>query len=91
MICLRAWPQLIKRRYSPLKFCLADGTFFDGWEAILVEDGAGERFIYRHEETAVVEAVWPKGMFRRVIDQAITEFEGLAEQSISKGTNAVCK
>lgn len=64
------------------------GPFFDGWEAILVEDGAGERFIYRHEETAVVEAVWPKGMFRRVIDQAITEFEGLA-QSISKGTNAV--
>jgi hypothetical protein len=36
------------------------GPFFDGWEAILLDVGSEERFIYRDAEADVMEAVWAR-------------------------------
>jgi hypothetical protein len=64
------------------------GPFFDGWEAILLEEGAKERFIYRQQGADVVEVVWPLGTFRDVISEAGSEFEKLA-RSMLNGTSSV--
>jgi hypothetical protein len=64
------------------------GPFFDGWEAILVEEGATQRFVYRQEGAEVAEAVWPQGTFSRVVGDARTEFERLA-RSMLEGTTSV--
>jgi hypothetical protein len=63
------------------------GSFFDGWEAILLDDAAEEHFIYRKNETAVAEAVWPTGTFRRVIVETRAEFEKLARKSLGASIN----
>src|SRR6202162_3092297 len=43
------------------------GPFFDGWEAILLEDEKEERFVYRQEGSATVtEVIWPLGTFHEV-------------------------
>lgn len=64
------------------------GPFFDGWEAILLEQAGTQRFVYRQEGGDVVEAVWPHGTFSHVVGDARAEFESLA-QSISKGTTSI--
>jgi len=55
------------------------GPFFDGWEAILFDDGAEEHFIFREGEAETMESVWPMGTFGAVIAEARTEFERLAQ------------
>ena len=63
------------------------GPFFDGWEAIILEEGTRERFIYRQEGMEVAEATWPKGTFRSVVGEAQNDFERVA-RSILKGPQA---
>src|SRR5882672_6610257 len=47
------------------------GAFFDGWEAILIEENVRERFIFRQEGGgAVGEAFWPVGTFKKIVLQA---------------------
>jgi hypothetical protein len=57
-------------------------SFFDGWEAILIEDGTEERFIYRQHGTQASEARWPRGTFKTVALQARDEFKRLATAGI---------
>jgi hypothetical protein len=64
------------------------GPFFDGWEAILLEQGATQRFVYRQEGADVREAVWPQGTFCHVVGDARAEFERLA-RSMLNGTTSV--
>jgi hypothetical protein len=59
------------------------GSFFDGWEAVLIETGHDERFIFRAEGAEAREVVWPAGTFRNVIQRAIDEFKRLAPVSQS--------
>ena len=54
------------------------GPFFDGWEAVLIEAGQEERFIFRQEGAEAGEVLWPAGTFRCVVQQAINEFKRLA-------------
>jgi hypothetical protein len=56
------------------------GPFFDGWEAVLIPNDEAERFIYRHGNESVSDALWPKGTFLGVMEEACREFE-----LISKG------
>jgi Immunity protein 42 len=56
------------------------GPFFDGWEAILIEEDDVERFIYRQRETPVTEVPWPLGTLREVVFEACAEFEAMARQ-----------
>ena len=60
------------------------GPFFDGWEAILLDKGSREHFIYRQDEMAVVEAAWPIGTFARVIDEAAIEWEFIAKSTTKR-------
>jgi len=54
------------------------GPFFDGWEAVLIEAGPEERFIFRHEGVETREVRWSVGTFRSVVQQAVSEFKRLA-------------
>jgi hypothetical protein len=54
------------------------GPFFDGWEAVLIEAGREERFIFRQAGAEAKEVVWPAGTFRSVVQRAIDEFKRLA-------------
>ena len=54
------------------------GPFFDGWEAVLVEAGQEERFIFRQEGAEAREVLWPAVTFRSAVQQAIDEFKRLA-------------
>ena len=54
------------------------GPFFDGWEAVLIEAGQDERFIFRQEGAEAREVLWGAGTFRRTVQQAIDEFKRLA-------------
>ena len=58
------------------------GPFFEGWEAILLDQGASERFIYRTDGGQIREAVWPKGTFSTVTRRARNEFEEQARALI---------
>jgi len=60
------------------------GPFFEDWEAILLEEGVNERFIYRQKGADVVEAAWPLGTFRRVITEARSDFEKLARSMLNE-------
>jgi hypothetical protein len=53
------------------------GPFFDNWEAVLVEQGDTEHFIFRERDKEVVEVIWPLGTFRDVVSRASLEFESL--------------
>jgi hypothetical protein len=64
------------------------GPFFDGWEAILLEKGATEHFVYRQEGAIVTEAVWPQGTFSDVVGEARVEYEKLA-RSVLKETTGI--
>src|SRR5262245_51511436 len=63
------------------------GPFFDGWQGILVEEGAAERFILRQEGGEVTDAVWPLGTFRDVIQDGCREFERLARSPLKEATS----
>jgi hypothetical protein len=54
------------------------GSFFDGWEAVLIEVGHEERFIFRQEGADAREVFWPAGTFRSVVLRAVEEFKRLA-------------
>lgn len=59
------------------------GPFFDGWQAVLLEEGTRERFIYRAEGVPLAEVIWPFGTFRDVINAASSEFERLARSMLN--------
>jgi hypothetical protein len=63
------------------------GPFFDGWEAVLMEAAQEERFILRREGAEVMEALWPAGTFRRVVQLAIDEFRRLAAVGSENNSN----
>jgi hypothetical protein len=65
------------------------GPFFDGWEAILLEQGDTEHFIYRQKECTTVEAVWQIGTFRDAILEAKNGFETLARSNLIGGMAAL--
>jgi hypothetical protein len=52
--------------------------FFDHWEAILVEEGDTERFIYRQEGHEAYEAKWRLGTFKDVVLSAQAEFSKIS-------------
>ncbi len=54
------------------------GPFFDGWDAVLIEAGQKERFIFRQEGAEAREVLWPAGTFRTIVQQAIDEFKRLS-------------
>ena len=56
------------------------GPFFDGWQAVLLEAGQEERFIFRQEGAEAREILWPAGTFGSVVQQAIDEFKRLAAE-----------
>lgn len=58
------------------------GPFFDGWEAILLETGTTEQFVYRQEGKPTIDAVWPLGTFRDAVLEATSEFEKLARYEL---------
>ncbi len=64
------------------------GVFFEGWEAILLDEGSTERFLYRRDDTNAIEVLWPTGTFREIIGKARREFETLA-RSMGPGTTRV--
>jgi len=64
------------------------GPFFDGWEAVLLDEGEEERFIYREGEGQVYESKWPSGTFKGVIGVAKGEFERLARAKLND-TNSI--
>lgn len=51
------------------------GPSFDNWEAVLVEQGDTERFIFRKGERNIREVSWPLGTFRDVVSRANLEFQ----------------
>jgi hypothetical protein len=57
------------------------GPFFDNWEAILLEEGRMERFIYRRENQPVCEARWEIGTFRELAFRADAELKSLSAPS----------
>jgi len=59
------------------------GAFFDGWEAILLENNTSERFIYRQESGSPIEATWPLGTFRQVVNEAKYDFEKAARTLVT--------
>jgi hypothetical protein len=64
------------------------GPFFDGWQAVLLDEGVEERFIYRQGEGQIYESKWPSGTLKAVIDLAKREFERLARATLN-GTNSI--
>jgi|ERR1700722_1220154 len=56
----------------------AAGPSFDNWEAILLEQGQFERFIYRREGHPVCEARWKLGTFKEISLGAWAELKSLA-------------
>ena len=60
------------------------GPFFDGWEAILLNCGVSERFIWRCEGKETSEVLWPTGTFARVVGETCAAFEGLARAKLSQ-------
>lgn len=56
----------------------AAGPSFDNWEAILLEEGQTERFIYRRGDQPVREARWKIGTFRETSLGAWAELSRLA-------------
>jgi hypothetical protein len=60
------------------------GPFFDGWEAILVEEESRERFVYRKEGSGLSHAIWPLGTFRDAVREARNEFEKLARSTVGQ-------
>ena len=58
------------------------GPFFDNWEAILVEAGAEERFIYRRLGNQVFEARWKINTFRDTVLEAERKFLQIAKLAI---------
>ena len=63
-------------------------AFFDGWEAILLENGNEEHFIYRRRGEEVVDVAWPIGTFRDVVNRAKDEFENMAKSHLIGGNAA---
>jgi len=74
-----------KRLVSQEDFAVLDilpssaGPSFDHWEAILVEDGAEERFIYRRIGSPVFEARWKSNTFRNTVLEAEVQFSNTAK------------
>lgn len=68
---------------------LRSGPFFDGWEAILLDEGPFERIIYRFEEGQIEQALWPRGTFGVVIGSATRRFKSITE-ALLKNDPSVC-
>jgi hypothetical protein len=90
-----------KKEHRPLKLSLESevallpleilpsltGPFFDGWEAIILEDRATERFVFRQEGAEAAEAIWPLGTFRRVVGEAQSDFERIARSILKESAS----
>jgi len=63
------------------------GPFFDDWEAILLEEGENERFIYRRIGLPVCEARWKLGTFKDIVLRANFELReiGGSDRDQTKG------
>ena len=61
------------------------GPFFDDWQAILLEEGGKERFIWRKDGEQTFEVRWELGTFRNVVLQAEAELNWMRKQSASDG------
>jgi hypothetical protein len=61
------------------------GPFFDGWEAVLIQEGLQERFIFRQKGSQVSEAHWPVGTFKSLVLEARDKFEKLATAGTGGG------
>lgn len=59
------------------------GPFFDHWEAILIEDGLEERFIYRRNGSQVLEARWKINTFRDTALEAEIQFRNIAKSWVA--------
>jgi hypothetical protein len=82
-----AMEKLVLHREKFLSFEIfggSTGPFFDGWEAVLLKEGATERFIYRQRGRGVIEAVWPLGTFHDILSEARNEFERLGRSKIDR-------
>ena len=55
------------------------GPFFDHWQAILIEDGPEERFIYRRTGGQIFEARWKINTFRDTVLEAEVQFRKVAK------------
>ena len=55
--------------------------FFDNWEAILLEEGDHEKFLYRHVRQPAQEMTWEIGTFRNITARANFELTVLQGQS----------
>jgi hypothetical protein len=53
------------------------GPFGHGWEAILIDDGPSERFVFRERGQSTQEVRWERGTFRRVIAEAREVFQNI--------------
>lgn len=54
-------------------------SFFDGWEAILIEEGNTERFIVRKQGETASEVSWELGRFKDTVLEARAEFQRLTK------------
>ena len=61
------------------------GPSFDNWEAILIEEGEDERFLYRRSGEPAKEASWKSGTFREIVLQADAELRGLMRSTSTSG------
>lgn len=55
------------------------GPFFDGWQAILIEEGNAERFVFRRSGQELFEITWANGLFRSTVHDACEAFARLKE------------
>ncbi len=53
------------------------GPFFDGWQAILIEEGATEKFVFRKSGRETFELTWANGLFKRTVQDAFEAFAKL--------------
>jgi hypothetical protein len=56
-------------------FPASAGPFFDDWQAILLEEGQTERFIYRSKGGPACEARWPIGTLKGIVLLADVELK----------------
>ena len=54
----------------PFEVLPQGGPFFDDWQAILLEEGDGEKFIFRKTGQEISEVTWEFGRFRNTVLEA---------------------
>jgi RHS repeat-associated protein len=61
------------------------GPFFDNWQAILIDCGSDERFIFRRSQEAPYEFRWPSGTFSKVVGEARDAFRDCLSEARQTG------